>query len=95
MDELSCMQIMNGLGCLIDYVTFVLISKHILADESVQIDVHELEQDVNISLICRTDHLLQLYNVRVLEFLKKHNLSVSSLGICGILEGIKIFFKRI
>jgi len=33
--------------------------------------------------------------VRVLEFLEKHDLAVSSLGICGILEGIKIFFQSV
>jgi hypothetical protein len=33
--------------------------------------------------------------VRVLEFLKKHYLAVGSLRVSGILEGIKVFFKRV
>jgi len=86
---------MNGLGCLVDDVAFVLVSQHIFAYESVQIDVHKLEQDVNISLVCRTDNFLQLDDVGVFEFSKKHNLPVSSLSVRGILESIKILFKRV
>lgn len=45
------MQIVYGFCCLVDDVTFVLVSQHIFADESVQVDIHELEEYVDISLV--------------------------------------------
>ncbi len=95
MDKFGSVQVMDALGSLVDDVAFVLLPQHILADQRVQIDVHELKQYVDISLIPRADHLLQLYYVRVLEFFKEHYLSVSSLRVCGILESIKVFFKSV
>ena len=87
------MEVVNGLGSLIDDIPFMLVSQHILANESVEVDIHELEQDVDIPLVVGTDHLFQLHNVRVLELLQKHYLSVGSLGICGVLKCIKVFFE--
>lgn len=81
--------------CLVDHVAFMLLSKHIFAYESVQINVHKFEEYVNISLIRRTNDLLELYYMWMLKFLKKHDLSVCSLSICGILKSIKVFFKSI
>lgn len=45
------MQIVNGLGHLIHNIPFMLFPQHILSDERVQIDVHVLEEDVDILLI--------------------------------------------
>lgn len=94
MDEFCGVEIMYGFGSLIDDVSFVLFSEHVLPDESVKIDIHELEEDIYISFIEGTDHLFQFYDVRVLELLQKHYLSVGTLGVRRILESIKIFLKR-
>lgn len=42
---------MNGLGGLIDDVSFVLFPQHIFPDEGVEVDVHKLEEDVDISFV--------------------------------------------
>jgi hypothetical protein len=71
----------------------VLLPEHILADKRVQIDVHELEQDVDVALIGRADHLLQLHYVRVLEFLQEHYLAVGPLRVSRVLEGVEVFLQ--
>jgi hypothetical protein len=75
---------MNVMHCfckLIDDISFVLLPQHILADECVHVDVHQLEKDINIPLILRTDHLFYFHDVRVVESLQKHYLSVRPLRV--------------
>lgn len=45
------MQVVNGLCYLIHDIAFMLFTKHIFPDERVEVDVHVLEEDVNILLI--------------------------------------------
>ena len=92
MDQLSCVQIVQGLSNLVYDITLVLLAQQSLPNQSVQVDVHELEKDINVLLRVRSDHPPNLYYVRVLQFLEEHYLSVSALGISGVLKGIKIFF---
>lgn len=47
----------------------MLFAEHVLPDERVEVDVHVLEEDVDILLIQRADDLPGLHDVRVLEFL--------------------------
>lgn len=60
---------MDGLGDLIHNIAFMLFAEHVLPDERVEVDVHVLEEDVDILLIQRADDLPGLHDVRVLEFL--------------------------
>jgi len=57
MDELGGVKVMNGLGSLIDDVSFVLLSQHVLSDERIQVDVHVFKQDVDVLLIHGSDNL--------------------------------------
>ena len=86
------MQVVNGFPCLVDDVSLVLVSQHVLPDESVEVDIHELEQQIDVSLVLRPDHFFQLDYVRVFELSQKHYLSVGPLRISRVLEGIKILF---
>ena len=69
MNKFRRMQVVNGLGDLIHDIAFMLLAQHIFPDERVEVDVHVLEEDVDILLIQRADDLPGLYDVRVLEFL--------------------------
>ena len=95
MDQLSCMQVVQGLGNLVYDITLVLLAQQSLPNQSVQVDVHELEKDINVLFRVRSDHPPNLYYVRVLQFLEEHYLSVSALGISGVLKSIKIFLEGI
>lgn len=63
------MHVVNGLGYLIHDIAFMLLAQHIFPYERVEVDVHVLEEDVDILLIQRADDLPRLYDVRMLEFL--------------------------
>ena len=95
MDQLSCMQVVQSLSNLVYDITLVLLAQQSLPNQSVQVDVHELEKDINVLFRVRSDHPSNLYYVRVLQFLEKHYLSVGALGISGVLKGIKIFLEGI
>ena len=50
-DELSGVQVVQGLGGLVDDVATVLVAEHVLPDEGVEVDVHKLEEDVDVTLV--------------------------------------------
>lgn len=67
-------------------------SQNILSDQGIEVHIHILEENVYVFFISGMDDFDGLDDIWVLELFKVHNLSISSLGICGILEGIKILF---
>ena len=81
MNQLCGMKIVDRLCNLIKYVSFVLLSKHILANESVEVDVHVLKKNVDILLTARTNHLPWFNYIGVRECLQIHNLSECTLCI--------------
>lgn len=72
---------MYGLGGLIDDVSFMLFSQHVLADEGIEVDVHVFEQDVDVFLVHGADNLFGLDDVGVVEFFEVHDLSEGALCI--------------
>lgn len=81
MDELSCMEVIDGLGGLIDDVAFMLLAQHVLPDERIEVDVHVFEHDVDVLLVHGSDNLFRLDYVGVVEFFEVHDLSESPLRI--------------
>lgn len=75
------MEVVDGLGGLIDDVAFMLLSQHVLPDERVEVDVHVFEQDVDVLLVHGADHLFGLDYVGVAEFFEVHDLSEGALCI--------------
>ena len=93
MNQLCSVQVVDGFGGLIDDVTSVLVSQHVLADKGVEVDIHELEKDVYVPFVGAFENLFQLHYVGVLELLKEHDFAVCTLSVCAVLEGIKIFLE--
>ena len=87
------MEIVNSFCCLIDDISFMLISKHIFSNKGVQVDVHEFKKNVDVPLVARPDYLLQFNDVRVLELLQEHYFSVGSLSICRVLKCIEVLLQ--
>jgi hypothetical protein len=52
-----------------------------------------LKHKVQIALICGLDDFMQFDNIFMLHLMKKRNFTVGSLGISGVLKGVKYFFK--
>jgi hypothetical protein len=59
----------------------------------VQISFHNLEDQVQISVVFGTNRLDQFDDMGVLELREESHFSVGALGICGILECIKDLFE--
>ena len=87
------MKVEHGFADLVEDPLFVFFLQNSLPDQSKQVDVHVLKYQVNINVIISSNDLFQLDNVGMLQFHEKHNLSVSSLGVCRVIKGVKIFFK--
>lgn len=72
---------MDGFGGLIDDVSFMLLTQHILPDECIEVDVHVFKKNVDVFLVHGSDNLFGLDYVGVVEFFEVHDLSKGSLSI--------------
>lgn len=87
------MEIFEPLGDLIDYVSNVNILEDALSNHVVQICLHKLEYEVNISIIVSLDGIVELYYVDVVDLPKDLDFSVCPLSIRCVLEGVEYFFE--
>ena len=85
------MEVVEGLGYLVHDELLALLLQHLLPDQRVEVDVHVLEQQVDVLLVQRTNHLLQVYYVRVPESLQEDYLTVRALGVRGVLKSVEVF----
>jgi hypothetical protein len=86
--------VLDALHDLVYYVAFMNILQNVGLDHRVQIGLHVVENQVDVSVVLGSDHILKPNNVVMsMQFLEKDNLSKRSLGICSILKCIKYFFK--
>lgn len=90
-DEPRRVEVVEGLGDLVHDELLVLLLQHLLPDQRVEVDVHVLEQQVDVLLVQRTNHLLQAYYVRVPESLQEDYLTVRALGVRGVLKSVEVF----
>ena len=95
MNKLCRVEIMNRLCYLIQNVSFMLLPKHVLANECVQVDIHVLKKYVDILLATRANYLPWFNYIRVWECLQIHYLSECTLCIRWILKSVEIFLKGI
>jgi len=65
MDQTCWVEVEEWFGHLIEDVLAVPLGKDVLADEGVQVNVHVLENKINIAIVLCTDDLLQLDDVGV------------------------------
>ena len=93
MDEPCRVQVVEGLAHLVEDVFAVPFSQDVLLDDGVQVDVHVLENEVDVAVVFRPDHFFQLNDVRVAYLHQEHYLSVGPLGISRIVKSVKILFE--
>jgi hypothetical protein len=87
------MQIVNRLGDLIDDEALVFFLQDIFSYQRVQVNVHELKDEVDVAFVLGFDDFLQGDNVGVLDLIEKHNFAVRALGISRVLERVKVLFQ--
>ena len=89
------MQVKEGLGHLIEDVFAMSLGKDVLPDECVEVNIHVLEDEVDVPVVLCSDDLLQFYHIRMAQLHQKHDLSVCTLGISGVIECIKVFLQSL
>jgi hypothetical protein len=90
-DEVGAMQILQRLGNLIDDVFFVLLLEYVLPNNAVQVDLHVLEDKIDILVVLGSNDIVQFNYVLMIELLQEHDLSIGPLRICRVLESVKDF----
>ena len=83
------------LEALVHYVLLVYLLENVGPDHRMQICLHILEDQVNVAVIVRLQHILELHDVLVVaHLLQEDDLAVSALRVCGVLERIKNLLER-
>jgi len=94
MKEVGRVHVLEALEALVDDVLLVDIFQNVGSDDGVQVGVHEVEHEVDISIVLSSDYVLQPYNVFVtIKFLQENNLSEGTLGISRVLEGVEVLLE--
>ena len=81
-------QVKESLCNLVYYVLFValleLSCSAVFANQSVQVDVHVLENEVNVFVVPGADDFFERYDVGVAELAEEHDLAVGALSVGGV-----------
>jgi len=85
---------LEALEILIDDVLLVYVFQNVGSDNCVQVSVHEIENQVDVTIVLSSNHVLQSNYILVArQLLQKYDLTEGPLGISGILESVEVFFQ--
>ena len=88
MHELKTFQV------LVDDVLLVDVFEDVGSNDSMQVSVHEVEDEIYIAIVFSSDHILQSdYILVASQLLQKDDLTKSSLGVRGVLKSVEVLFK--
>ena len=73
-------------------VTIVKIFENFLANSIVEICLHELENEVQIFVVLRSNDSVEFDDVLVIDLVEEDDFAVGALGVSGVLKGIEYFF---
>ena len=95
MQQVGRVHVLETFQALVDNVLLVDIFEDIGANNSMKVRIHEVKNQVDVAVILRPDHVLQTNDVLVPgQFLEKDDLTEGALGVCCVLERIKVLFQR-
>ena len=94
MQQVGRMQVVKSEQQLIDNILLMDLLECSFVDGVIDIRVHELEDQVNVSFRHRGHNLEQLDNVGVLYLLEDGDFPEGALRICRMLEGFKHLLQR-
>ena len=58
-----------------------------------EVDIHVLEDEVNVAVVASWNDALELDDVGVAELTKEHDLAVGALSIGGVAKGIEVLLQ--
>ena len=93
MDESCGVEVEEGLGHLVEDVLAVPLGEYVLADEGVEVDVHVLEDEVDVPVVFGPDDLLQFDDVGVAQLHQKHDFPVGPLGVGRVIKRIEVLLE--
>lgn len=95
MQQISRMHVFQALEHLVYDILFVDVFKNVCPNDCMQVSIHEVKNQVNISVILSSNHVLEPnYVFMACQLLQENDLTESTLSVCCILKGIKVLFKR-
>ena len=88
------MHVLQALQDLVDDVLLVDIFEDVGTDDSVKISVHEVEDEVDISVVFCADYVLQANNVLVAsQLLQEDDLAERALRVSSVLESVEVLLE--
>lgn len=87
------MEVVNGLGDLINNEAFMFFLQNIFSYERIEVDVHKLKDEVDVAFVLCFDYFLQGDDVRMLDLIEEHDFAVRALGVSGVLERVEVLFQ--
>lgn len=88
-------EVFECFGHLVDDEPDVYVLEDAFGNHIMQIGFHVLEYQVYVLIVLCPYRLVKLYYVAVLDLPQDLDFAVSSLCVCGMLEGIKDLLQRI
>ena len=94
MEEIGGVHEFEAFQDLVDDILFVDVLQDVSSDYSMQVCVHEVKYQVDVSVIFGPDHVLKPNDILMtVELLQKDDLSECSLGVCRILKSVKVLLQ--
>ena len=94
MQEVSRVHVLQAFQVLVDDVLLVDVFEDVGSDNSMQVSIHEIEDEVDIAIVLRANHILKPNNVLVTrQLLQKDDFTERALRICCILESVEILLQ--
>lgn len=89
------MHVLQALQHLIDDILLVDVFEDVGADDGVEVGVHEVEDEVDVTIVFSSDHILKADDVFVArQFLEEDDLTEGALRVGGVLEGVEVLLQR-
>ena len=94
MQKIRRVHVLQAFQDLVDDVLLVDIFEDVGTDDSVKISVHEVEDEVNVTIVFSADYVLKANNVLVTsQLLQEDDLAERALRISGVLESVEVLLE--
>ena len=88
------MHVFQTFETLVDDVLLVNVFQDVSSNNSVQVRIHKIKHEINVSIIfCSYSILKSNYILVTRQFLQKYNLTECSLSISCVLESIEVLLQ--
>ena len=94
MQQVGGVHVLQALENLVDDVLLMDLFQDVGTDDSMEVGIHEVENEIDISVVFRPDDVLQSDDVLVAdELLQEDDLTERPLRISRVLEGVEVLLE--